>query len=124
MAANTSTSPSLASIGRLTELRQRIFFLLGALVIFRFGSFIPVPGVDPAQMLRIMESQKGTILDLFNMFSGGALGRFSLFALGVMPYISASIVVQLLATAVPSLQALRKEGESGRRKLKIGRAHV
>lgn len=117
MAANTSTSPSLASIGRLTELRQRIFFLLGALVIFRFGSFIPLPGVDPARMLQIMESQKGTILDLFNMFSGGALGRFSLFAIGVVPYISASIVVQLLATAVPSLQALRKEGESGRRKL-------
>lgn len=117
MAANKSTSPSLAQLGRLTELRQRILFLLGALIVFRLGSFIPVPGVDPSVMRQLMQQQQGTILDLLNMFSGGALGRFSLFALGVMPYISSSIVVQLLATAVPSLQALRKEGESGRRKL-------
>jgi preprotein translocase subunit SecY len=117
LAAKNASSPSLASVGRLTELRQRILFLLGAIVVFRLGSFIPVPGVDPAQMLKIMESQKGTILDLFNMFSGGALGRFSLFAIGVVPYISASIVVQLLATALPKWQALRKEGETGRRTL-------
>jgi preprotein translocase subunit SecY len=116
LASNAST-PSLASLGRLTELRQRILFLIGALIVFRLGSFIPVPGVDPKQMLALMESQKGTILDLFNMFSGGALGRFSIFALGVMPYISASIVVQLLSTALPQWQSLRKEGESGRRKL-------
>jgi preprotein translocase subunit SecY len=117
LATSTGAASSLAGIGRLKELRQRIFFLIGAIVVFRLGSFIPVPGIDPGVMLQIMESQRGTLLDLFNMFSGGALGRFSLFALGVTPYISASIVVQLLATTVPSLQALRKEGESGRRKL-------
>lgn len=108
---------SLAAIGRLKELRQRFWFTLGALVVYRFGSFIPVPGVDPQAMVALMESQAGTVVDLLNMFSGGALGRFSLFALGVMPYISASIVVQLLSYAVPTLTALRKEGESGRRKL-------
>ena len=117
MAVGNTTTPSLASLGRLTELKQRLLFLFGALVVFRMGSFIPVPGIDPAAMIRVMEQQRGTILELFNMFSGGALGRFSLFALGVMPYISASIVVQLLSTALPSWQALRKEGESGRRKL-------
>lgn len=116
MANNTATA-GLAGAGRLKELRQRIMFLIGALIVFRLGSFIPVPGVDPGVMLDIMKQQEGTILDLFNMFSGGALGRFSLFALGVMPYISASIVVQLLATTIPQWQALRKEGESGRRKL-------
>jgi preprotein translocase subunit SecY len=101
----------------MTELRQRILFLLGAIVVFRLGSYIPVPGVDPQAMLRAMSQQEGTLLQLFDMFSGGALGRFSLFALGVMPYISASIAVQLLATALPAWQSLRKEGESGRRKL-------
>jgi len=91
--------------------------VLGALIVYRLGSFIPVPGVDPAAMMRFMDSQQGTIVDLFNMFSGGALERFSIFALNVMPYISASIIVQLCAQIFPSLQALRKEGEAGRRKL-------
>lgn len=117
-----SRSPSqmadmIGGLGRLKELRQRLLFLAGALVIFRLGTFIPVPGVNPLALLQFMEQQQGTILDVFNMFSGGALGRFSLFALGVMPYISASIIMQLMSTAIPQLQQLRKEGESGRRKI-------
>ena len=82
--------------GKFTELRQRIFFLLGALLVFRVGSFITVPGIDPATLAELFEQQQGTILSMFNMFSGGALQRLSLFALGIMPYISASIIVQLL----------------------------
>ena len=114
--ASTPTQ-SGSGIGKLTELKQRLLFVVGALIVFRLGTFLPVPGVNPEAMTRLMDSQKGTIVDLFNMFSGGALGRFSLFALGVVPYISASIIIQLLAQVMPSLQALRKEGESGRRKL-------
>ena len=117
MANSPSQLKSLAGIGKLTELKQRLLFVVGALIVFRFGTFIPVPGVNPAAMLQLMEQQRGTIVDLFNMFSGGALERFSLFALGVVPYISASIIVQLMAQVMPSLQALRKEGESGRRKI-------
>ncbi|MDH5424437.1 MAG: preprotein translocase subunit SecY [Gammaproteobacteria bacterium] len=105
------------SNGKLHELRQRIFFVLGALIVYRTGTFIPVPGIDPVVMSQLFEQQKGGILDVFNMFSGGALERMSLFALGVMPYISASIIIQLLSHTVPSLEVLRKEGESGRRKL-------
>ncbi len=111
-----SQSGALASLGKLTELKQRLLFVLGAMIVFRFGSFIPVPGVNPEAMTRLVD-QAGGLLDMFNMFSGGALERFSLFALGVIPYISASIVVQMMAAGVPSLQQLRKEGESGRRKL-------
>ena len=107
----------LAGLGKLTELRQRILFVLFALVIYRIGTFIPVPGIDPAVMRDLFEQQRGTILDLFNMFSGGALERMSLFALGVMPYISASIIMQLLSFTVPQLEQLKKEGESGRRKI-------
>lgn len=115
--AASGASSALGGLGRLTELRSRLLFVLGALIVFRAGSFIPVPGINPDAMLQLMEQQRGTIIDVLNMFSGGALSRFSIFALGVMPYISASIVVQILATAVPSLQALRKEGEAGRRTL-------
>lgn len=102
---------------RMQELRQRILFLIGALIVYRIGTFIPVPGINPAIMSAIFEQQQGTILDVFNMFSGGALERMSLFALGVMPYISASIIIQLLSVTVPSLEQLKKEGESGRRKI-------
>lgn len=102
---------------RMQELRQRILFLIGALIVYRIGTFIPVPGINPAIMSAIFEQQQGTILDVFNMFSGGALQRMSLFALGVMPYISASIIIQLLTVTVPSLEQLKKEGESGRRKI-------
>jgi preprotein translocase subunit SecY len=116
VAANPSAARSLAGLGKLTELRNRLLFVLGALIVFRFGTFIPVPGVDPEAMTRFM-GQQGGIIDMFNMFSGGALERFSIFALNVIPYISASIIMQLLAAVLPSLQALKKEGESGRRKI-------
>ncbi|HET9122268.1 MAG TPA: preprotein translocase subunit SecY, partial [Acidiferrobacteraceae bacterium] len=103
--------------GKLAELRARIFFVLGALVVFRVGIYIPVPGINPVALAALFSQTHGSIVDLFNMFSGGALQRLSVFALGVMPYISASIILQLVATVVPSLEELRKEGESGRRKL-------
>ncbi len=106
----------LGNLGKLTELKQRILFVIGALIVYRLGSFIPVPGVNSDAMSKLIEGQGG-IVDMFNMFSGGSLKRFSLFALGVVPYISASIIVQMFASVIPAWQALRKEGESGRRKL-------
>jgi len=106
---------ALGKLGKLTELRQRIFFVIGALVVFRLGSFIPVPGVNPEAMTSLVNGNG--LMDMFNMFSGGALARFSVFALGVIPYISASIVFQMMGSVVPSMQALRKEGESGKRKM-------
>jgi len=112
MAANQANA--LASLGQFAEIKQRILFVIGALIVYRLGTFIPVPGVNPEAMTKLMESQGG-IIDMFNMFSGGALSRFSIFALNVVPYISASIIVQLFTTVVPSLSQLRKEGESGRR---------
>ncbi|MGH6783033.1 MAG: preprotein translocase subunit SecY, partial [Sphingomicrobium sp.] len=111
-APNTGMVPDLSKIG---EVRGRLFFLLGAIVVFRIGSFIPVPGIDPAQLAALFDQTRGSILDMFNMFSGGALERLSIMALGVMPYISASIIVQLMAAVVPQLKELKKEGESGRR---------
>ncbi|MEW6764359.1 MAG: preprotein translocase subunit SecY [Pseudomonadota bacterium] len=108
---------ALAGAGKLTELRQRIFFVLGALVVFRIGTFISLPGIDVHVMEALFEQSRGSILDMFNMFSGGALERMSIFALGVMPYISASIIVQLLTVVVPSLEQLKKEGDAGRRKI-------
>ncbi len=113
----TNTLGTLGGIGKLTELRSRLLFLLGALMVYRIGSYVPVPGIDPHALAAMFEQQKGTILDMFNMFSGGALKRLSLFALGIMPYISASIIIQLLTTVVPTLEQLKKEGESGRRKI-------
>ncbi|HED34048.1 MAG TPA: preprotein translocase subunit SecY [Gammaproteobacteria bacterium] len=104
-------------LSKLQELRRRIFFVIGALIVYRVGTFIPVPGIDPSIMASIFDQQKGTILDVFNMFSGGALQRMSLFALGVMPYISASIIMQLLTVTVPSLEQLKKEGQAGQRKI-------
>ncbi|MBI3775558.1 MAG: preprotein translocase subunit SecY [Gammaproteobacteria bacterium] len=103
--------------GKLSELKFRLLFVLGALVVYRVGTFIPVPGIDPGAFAALFEQQRGTILDMFNMFSGGALQRLSVFALGIMPYISASIIVQLLTVVVPVLEQLRKEGEAGRRKI-------
>jgi len=103
--------------GKLTELRQRVLFVLIAIVVFRIGSFIPVPGIDPQAVQSFFDSQQGTILDVLGMFSGGALERLSIFALGVMPYISASIIMQLMSAIVPQLEELKKEGESGRRKI-------
>lgn len=101
----------------LAELWRRLFFVLGALIVFRIGSFVPIPGIDSSVLADLMEKQKGTLLSFFNMFSGGSLSRASVFALGVMPYISASIIVQILSYMEPSLQQLRKEGEAGRRKI-------
>lgn len=115
--SGASSMGGIGEIGRLTELRRRVFFLLGAIVVFRIGAFIPVPGVDPIALQQLFASQSGTILDMFNMFSGGALERFSIFALNVMPYISASIIMQLMTVVVPTLEQLKKEGESGRRKI-------
>ncbi len=105
------------SLGQLSELKRRLLFVLGAIIVYRIGTFIPVPGVDPAALAALFEQQQGTILDMFNMFSGGALKRASLFALGIMPYISASIIVQLMSAVIPRLEQLKKEGEAGRRKI-------
>jgi preprotein translocase subunit SecY len=99
------------------DLKRRLLFLIGALIVFRIGSFIPVPGIDQMQLAELFRSQRGGILDMFNMFSGGALERFSIFALGIMPYISASIIMQLMTVVSPTLEALKKEGEAGRRKI-------
>ncbi len=107
----------LGAAGRFSEVRQRLFFLVGALVVYRIGTFIPVPGIDPTALGQFFEQQSGTILSMFNMFSGGALERMSIFALGIMPYISASIIMQLAVHVVPTLGQLRKEGEAGRRKI-------
>jgi preprotein translocase subunit SecY len=101
--------------GKLAELKARILFLIGALIVFRVGTFIPVPGVDPVALKDFFDQQAGNLLGLFNLFSGGALERFGLFALGIMPYISSSIIMQMASHIVPSLQQLRKEGEQGRR---------
>ncbi|MDO9449428.1 MAG: preprotein translocase subunit SecY [Rugosibacter sp.] len=99
------------------DLWRRLGFLLGALIVYRIGAHIPVPGIDPARLAELFQSQQGGILGVFNLFSGGALSRFTIFALGIMPYISSSIIMQLLTIAVPSLEALKKEGEAGRRKI-------
>jgi preprotein translocase subunit SecY len=107
----------LGDAARFGEIRSRLLFLIGALVVYRIGTFIPVPGIDPGAVARFFQDQSNTILGIVNMFSGGALERLSIFAMGVMPYISASIIVQMMSMVVPSLMELRKEGESGRRKI-------
>ena len=116
-AEQLASSISLASFAKATELKKRLWFTLGALILFRLLSFVPVPGIDPVAMNALYQTQSGGILDVFNTFSGGALERFSIVALGVMPYITASIVVQLGATLYGPWQALRKEGETGRKRL-------
>jgi preprotein translocase subunit SecY len=103
--------------GKLTDLKQRIFFVLAALVVFRIGAHVPVPGINPDALAEMFNQLQGSIVGLFNMFSGGALERFSVLALGVMPYISASIIMQLMTAVVPTLEQLKKEGEAGRRKI-------
>jgi len=118
MAIGNSISGAASNIGQMKELRQRLFFVLGAIMVFRTGSFIPLPGIDPVVLAALVDQQRGTILEMFNMFSGGALSRLSLFALGIMPYISASIIMNLLTVTVPSLETLKKEGgEAGRHKI-------
>ena len=114
MAAN---KPTVGAGGKFGDLKQRLLFLIGALIVYRIGAHIPVPGIDPVTLEQLFRSQEGGILGMFNMFSGGALSRFTVFALGIMPYISASIIMQLLTVVSPQLEALKKEGESGRRKI-------
>ncbi len=108
---------ALGKTGKFGDLKRRLVFLLLALVVYRLGTHIPVPGIDPVQLSSLFNQNQGGILGLFNMFSGGALSRFSIFALGIMPYISASIIMQLMTVIVPSLEAIKKEGEAGRRKI-------
>ena len=114
MATNAA---QLAKTGKFGDLRRRLVFLLLALVVYRIGAHIPVPGIDPTQLQQLFNGQQGGILSLFNMFSGGALSRFTIFALGIMPYISASIIMQLLGYVLPTFEQLKKEGEAGRRKI-------
>ena len=114
--AHAHPSPGSAA-PKFGDLWRRLWFLLGALVVYRIGAHIPVPGIDPARLAELFQSQQGGILGVFNMFSGGALSRFTIFALGIMPYISASIIMQLMGIAVPAIEALKKEGEAGRRKM-------
>jgi len=113
MAANIS----LANFAKATDLKKRLWFTLGALIVFRLLSFVPLPGLDPRALTTLFNSTRGGVLDFFNMFSGGSLERMSIIALGVMPYITASIVIQLASSMSPTRAALKKEGESGRKKL-------
>ena len=112
-----TNNPLIKQGGKFADLKRRMWFLLGALVVYRIGAHIPVPGIDPTALSDLFRSQQGGILGMFNMFSGGALSRFTIFALGIMPYISASIIMQLMSVASPQLEALKKEGETGRRKI-------
>ncbi|MBK8889258.1 MAG: preprotein translocase subunit SecY [Azonexus sp.] len=112
-----ATPNTVGKGGKFGDLKRRLWFLLGALVVYRIGAHIPVPGIDPNVLSDLFNSQQGGILGMFNMFSGGALSRFTIFALGIMPYISASIIMQLMSVASPQLEALKKEGEAGRRKI-------
>jgi len=119
VATSTFSNPaaSLGDVARYGEIRSRLFFLIGALVVFRLGTYIPVPGINPSEVARFFNDQSNGILGIVNMFSGGGLSRLSIFAMGVMPYISASIIIQMMSMVVPTLMELRKEGESGRRKI-------
>jgi preprotein translocase subunit SecY len=117
MAKGVQTMGGFPALGNLSELKSRLFFVIGALLVFRVGAHIPVPGIDPIALANMFNSQQTGILDMFNMFSGGSLQRMSLFALGIMPYISASIIMQLLTAVSPTLEQLKKEGEAGRRKI-------
>jgi preprotein translocase subunit SecY len=112
-----TASPQIGKSGKYGDLKKRLLFLLGALLVFRIGAHIPVPGIDPVKLAELFQGQQGGILGLFNMFSGGALSRFTIFALGIMPYISASIIMQLMTSVSPQLEAMRKEGAAGQRKI-------
>src|SRR6266705_3131226 len=110
-------TPQIGKTGKYGDLKKRLTFLLLALIVFRIGAHIPVPGIDPIKLAELFQSQKDGILGLFNMFSGGALSRFTIFALGIMPYIAASIIMQLMTAVSPQLEQLRKEGQAGQRKI-------
>jgi preprotein translocase subunit SecY len=113
----TNPAATLGDVARFGEIRSRLLFLIGALIVYRIGTFIPTPGINPVEVARFFSDQGATIFGIVNMFTGGALERLSIFAMGVMPYISASIIVQMMSMVVPSLMEMRKEGESGRRKI-------
>ena len=115
LAANLNWS----AFSKSTELKKRIWFTLGALIVYRLGTYIPVPGVDPSILADIFRQNAGGVLGMFDMFAGGALGRMTIFALNIMPYISASIIIQLMTTVSPTLEQLKKEGEQGRKKMRI-----
>ena len=108
---------NFGAFSKATELKKRLWFTLAALIVYRVGTYIPIPGIDPAALADIFEQQRGGILGMFDVFSGGALGRMTIFALNIMPYISASIIIQLLTTVSPHLEQLKKEGEQGRKKI-------
>src|SRR4051812_11245274 len=116
-AEQLASSINLGAFSKATELKKRLWFTLGALIVYRLGTYIPVPGIDPAVLADLFHQQQGGILGMFDMFSGGALGRMTIFALNIMPYISASIIMQLMTAVSPHLEALKKEGESGRKKI-------
>lgn len=117
MATASADALALGKAGKYGDLWRRLWFLLGALIVYRIGAHIPVPGIDPVKLSELFSSQQGGILGVFNLFSGGALSRFTIFALGIMPYISSSIIMQLMTIALPALEQLKKEGEAGRRKI-------
>lgn len=117
MANGSADALAIGKAGKFGDLWRRLGFLLGALLVYRLGAHIPVPGIDPAKLAELFNSQQGGILGVFNLFSGGALSRFTIFALGIMPYISSSIIMQLMTIAIPALEQLKKEGEAGRRKI-------
>src|SRR3954451_5939797 len=116
-AEQLAASINFGAFSKATELKKRIWFTLGALIIYRLGTYIPLPGIDPTALNTLFQQQAGGIIGMFDMFSGGALRRMTIFALNIMPYISASIIIQLMSAAVPSLEALKKEGEQGRKRL-------
>ncbi len=116
-AEQLAASINFSALSKATELKKRIWFTLGALVVYRLGTYIPAPGIDPVVMEQIFEQQAGGIIGMFNMFAGGALGRMAIFALNIMPYISAAIIMQLLSSVSPTLEAIKKEGEAGRKKI-------
>ena len=116
-AEQLAANMNVGAFARATDLHKRLWFTLGALIVYRLGTYIPLPGLDPVVFHDVFSRQGGGILGMFDMFSGGALGRMTIFALNIMPYISASIIIQLLTATSPTLEALKKEGESGRKKL-------
>jgi preprotein translocase subunit SecY len=116
-AEQLAANMSWGAFGKAKELQNRILFTLGLLIVYRIGTFIPMPGIDADQLARFVEQTQGGILGIFNMFAGGAVGRMAIFALGIMPYISASIIMQLMTSMVPHLEQLKKEGEQGRKKI-------
>ena len=117
MAEQLAANINFAAFSKATELKKRLWFALGCLIVYRFGTYIPLPGIDPVVMAQIFEQNAGGIMGMFNMFSGGALERMSIFALGILPYISASIIMQLMTAVSPTIEQLKKEGEVGRKKI-------